>query len=424
MDPKRINLVAADMGYGHQRAAFPLLDLGREIITINDYPGIPDWERQYWLKNLRIYEAISRFKKIPLIGQGIFAVMDYFQRIEPFYPVRDLSPLSFQQKAFLKALKKGLGKDLITRLSQTNQPIVTTFFVAAYAAEFNDYQGDVYCIICDSDVSRAWGPLWPKTSRTKFLAPNERVKARLQMYGVKEKNIFVTGFPLPKDNVGFNQEILKVDLEKRLLRLDPQRQETAYYHDLIKDKSSLSKTDNKVEALTISFAVGGAGAQKEIGAGLLEKLNVLIKTDLLKINLIAGSRPEVRNYFQKEIKRLGLANNPGVKIIFAEKKLDYFKKFNQCLRTTDVLWTKPSELSFYSGLGLPIIISSPVGSQEDSNREWLLSIGAGLDALPLDYIEDWWSDWIASGCLARAAVDGYLNAASRGTYEIEKFFNN
>ena len=43
---KKINLISANMGYGHQRAAYPLLKLsGDEIITINDYKGIPDWER-------------------------------------------------------------------------------------------------------------------------------------------------------------------------------------------------------------------------------------------------------------------------------------------------------------------------------------------------------------------------------------------
>ena len=47
MMQKKINLIAADMGYGHQRAAYPLLDLGgNEIITINNYKGIPDWEKK------------------------------------------------------------------------------------------------------------------------------------------------------------------------------------------------------------------------------------------------------------------------------------------------------------------------------------------------------------------------------------------
>jgi hypothetical protein len=66
---KKINLVAADMGYGHQRAAYPLFDLsGREIITANNYPGILEWEVNYWQNSLNAYEKISRLKKIPILG--------------------------------------------------------------------------------------------------------------------------------------------------------------------------------------------------------------------------------------------------------------------------------------------------------------------------------------------------------------------
>ena len=77
MKGKKINLVAADMGYGHQRAAYPLLALGGgEIITVNDYKGIPEWEKAYWINMLSSYEKISRFKKIPVLGKLVFEVMD------------------------------------------------------------------------------------------------------------------------------------------------------------------------------------------------------------------------------------------------------------------------------------------------------------------------------------------------------------
>jgi hypothetical protein len=61
------------MGYGHQRAAYPLLDIGgNEIITINRYDGIPEWEEKYWKKTTEAYEKISRLKKIPVFGSFIF----------------------------------------------------------------------------------------------------------------------------------------------------------------------------------------------------------------------------------------------------------------------------------------------------------------------------------------------------------------
>ncbi|MDQ5939050.1 MAG: hypothetical protein QG642_740, partial [Patescibacteria group bacterium] len=111
--------------------------------------------------------------------------------------------------------------------------------------------------------------------------------------------------------------------------------------------------------------------------------------------------------------------NKNVRIIYAEHKVDYFKAFNEALRTTDVLWTKPSELTFYCGLGLPIIISEPVGSQEEYNREWLFNIGAGIDSPDPKYVDEWLFDFLDSGWLAEAAMEGFLDAPKHGTYNIE-----
>jgi hypothetical protein len=135
---------------------------------------------------------------------------------------------------------------------------------------------------------------------------------------------------------------------------------------------------------------------------------------------VAGNRPEIKDYFLDKIKETGLKLGNGVEIIFSSTKIEYFKKFNDCLHSTDILWTKPSELSFYCALGLPIIISRPVGSQEDFNREWLLAMGAGVDSLEEKYVAEWLPDLLASGRLARAAIDGFLNAEQLGTYNIEK----
>ncbi len=421
MGEKRINLVAADMGYGHQRAAYPLLGLsGGEIITINDYKGIPDWEKKYWLNSLRSYERISRLKKVPLLGNAVFAVMDYFQKIQPFYPYRNLSRPTTQQRYFYRFIKKGLGKALVEKLNSIGLPYVTTFFVAAYIAEYHNYQGDIYCIICDTDASRAWAPLEPAKSRIKFLVPSDKVKERFLMYGVAEKNIIVSGFPLPKENIGVRKEIASHDLAQRVINLDPHGAYYSQYKSLLEPLAPGVLGIKAPQPVTITFAVGGAGAQKEIGLLIVEKLKDRIKQGEIKINLIAGSRAEVKEYFTTGLKNLGFRDNDSVRIVFAPDKVAYFKLFNQCLRTTDILWTKPSELSFYCALGLPIIMSTPVGSQEDFNRAWLLNVGAGVDSLDPSYVAEWLFDILDSGRLARAAMDGFLNAEQMGTYNIEK----
>ncbi|MHB8903567.1 MAG: DUF6938 domain-containing protein [Patescibacteria group bacterium] len=418
MSEKKINLIVADMGYGHQRAAYPLLGLsGGQSITINNYEGIPEWEKEYWINNLSSYEKISRFKKVPILGSFVFSVMDYFQKVPALYPYRDLSRPTFQQKYFLKFIKKGLGKKLIEELNESGLPYVTTFFVAAYIAEYHDYHGDIYCIICDTDVSRAWAPIKPKNSRIKFLVPNENVKKKLLMYGVKEKNIFISGFPLPMENIGANKEIILTDLTNRISKLDPKGIYQEKYESLIEDIEVKNQAEDN-NPIEITFAVGGAGAQKEIGILILNKLTAFIKNKKIKLNLVAGNRQDVKEYFIDAIKELNLVNEQGIKIIFAPDKTDYFRMFNECLRNTDILWTKPSELSFYCALGLPIIISTPVGSQEVANNEWLISIGAGIDSLDPEYVNEWLPDLLDSGRLARAAVDGFLNAEQMGTYNI------
>lgn len=418
---KKINLISANMGYGHQRAAYPLLSLsGGEIITINDYKGIPDWEKDYWIKNLEAYEKVSRFKKVPLVGGVIFSIMDYFQRIKPFYPARDLSRPTLQQLYFFKLIKKGLGKDLIDKLSKNNLPLVTTFFVGMYMAEEHNYNGDIYAIVCDADISRAWAPIYPKKSRVKYLVPNNRVKERLVMYGVQEKNIFVTGFPLPLENIGDKQKILKEDLTKRIMSLDV----SGVYRK--KEKALLKKTLPDIsdtllkKKISITFAVGGAGAQKEIGREIINNLSSQIRNGKIVVNLVAGIREEVKSYFEEVILENKLELGSQVNIIFHEKKIEYFKLFNRILRKTDILWTKPSELSFYAGLGLPIIMSETVGSQEDFNRDWLISVGAGIDSKDVRYVSEWLPDMLESGRLARAAMDGFLNAEPQGAYNIEK----
>ena len=96
----------------------------------------------------------------------------------------------------------------------------------------------------------------------------------------------------------------------------------------------------------------------------------------------------------------------------------YFEKFNQALRTTDILWTKPSELSFYSGLGIPLIIAPSIGSQEDYNRRWLLSTGSGIVQENPKYADQWLFDYLESGRFAKSALRGFIEINNLGAYNI------
>ncbi len=424
---RKINVVAIDMGYGHQRAAYPFLSNSNGgILNFNKYQGITRKEKNIWRRNRKWYERISRFKKVPIIGNVVFGIMDYIQRIEPFYPHRDLSKNSLQQKTFYSQVKSGLGKELMKELNKTKLPLLTTFFVSAYATDYYGYNNKVYCIVCDADIARAWAPVYPKKSKINYLVPNKRVKERLKLYGVKEKNILITGFPLPKENIGgLNRSILTKDLATRISHLDPRGIYVKKYGKIIENYlCSLKKLNKNNRILTITFAVGGAGAQREIGEIIIRRLKKFIKKDKIKINLIAGIRNDVYLFFQNAVIKNGLNNTKNINILYKEDKLSYFKEFNKILRTTDILWTKPSELTFYAGLGLPIIMSEPIGYQEKYNREWLLEIGAGIDSRNPEYIDEWLFDWLDSGWLAEAAMQGFLDAPKMGTYHIENIILN
>ena len=427
---KKAYLISVSMGYGHQRTAYPLKDLAWEgkIINANNYAGIPEKDRRTWEGTRKGYEFISRFKMIPLIGEFAFSVYDQFQEILSYYPKRDLSKPNFALKQIFSLIEKGWGRDLIEKLKTQNSklnvnlPIIFTFFIPAFMAEFFNYPGEIFCIICDADISRTWASLNPQSSRIKYLAPNTRTMERLKLYGVKPENIFLTGYPLPLENIGTeNLEILKEDLRYRILNLDPKKRYFENYKILIKEKlDNLPQEPN--HPLTIMFSVGGAGAQKEIGVKIVKSLAVKIWAEEIKVILSAGIREKVKEYFLKNIKKLGLEKklDKNIEIIFEKDIESYFQKFNSALRKTDILWTKPSELSFYSALGIPIIIAPPIGSQEEFNKRWLLKSGFGELQENPKYTNQWLFDWLNKGYLAEAAMEGFVEGENLGTLKIKE----
>lgn len=425
---KKAWVVAVSMGYGHERAAYGLKDLaeGGGYILANDYPGISREEKTRWRQGRRAYETISRFQAAPVIGHYIFEVYDKLQEIPLFYPRRDLSASNLQLKtAYRDVEKHGIGRDLIHKLSKNPLPLITTFFMTAFAADVYGYPGDIYCVICDADMSRTWVAMDPKKSRIKYFAPNGRVVERLQLYGVPKERVFFTGFPLPKELIGgARARIVKHDLAHRIRNLDPQgiftaRNGAALYRALGREHFTAA---DRHRPLTVTFAVGGAGAQRAIGVQILESLREKIAKREVRLNLVAGIRKDVAVMFHRAVGELKLSGElgRGVTILSTSHRLEYFTRFSAMLHETDLLWTKPSELSFYTGLGIPIIMAPSVGSQEEFNRTWLKAVGGGVTQNDPRYTNEWLFDWVDSGGFARMAWNGYIEAPTHGTYRIEE----
>jgi len=434
----KVYIVAVDMGYGHQRAVFPLehiaelpdgWELKSPIISANNYPGIPKIDKKKWAETRNVYEWVSKMRGVPYLGTLMFSIMDYFQRVEVFYPRRDLSAPSLQVRQINRMIKNGLGKHLIETLNKKPLPFLTSFFMPAIFAEEHGYKGEIYCLCTDTDISRAWAPLHPEKSRIIYLAPNHRVKERLLLYGVREEKIITTGFPLPLEAIGGEESLnfAKESAYRRVVKLDPKGIYRAKYASIVSEYFDISKN---IESLPInlSFAVGGAGAQSEIGEQILVSLKNIIEKGEIKLNLIVGTSKELFDKYLKIINEKenlkDLYEKDLITILYNPDKFNYFKEFNKLIIKTDILWTKPSELSFYSGLGLPILIAPPLGSQEERNREWLLTIEAGVDQGEPEFANQWFTDWLEEGRFAEMAMNGFLNAPKRGTFHIESLLLN
>ena len=422
------HIVAADMGYGHERPARSLEYLavkGEGVVVANNYPGIPKKDRAVWQKSRQFYETMSRLKSIPLIGDVLFeTLVDKGQEVALFYPRRDLSHPTIQLRQMYTGIRAGLGRHLIEKLAKNPVPIITTFFYVAFMAEEFDYPGDIWCVTTDADISRAWAPWDPKKSRIHYIVGNGRCAERLKLYGVRDEFIHLTGFPLPPDLIGgIDAPVLKTDIIRRMCALDPKGIFRSFHAQVLDShlgKGVCPMTQNG-HVPTVMFAIGGAGAQEKLAKTILKSLAHVLARGEIKLILMAGARPGLGERLKKEAQRLHLGSllNKTLVIKSYKRRATYFSAFHELLHSVDILWTKPSELSFYAGLGIPILIAPPVGSQENFNRKWIEQVGGGVFMEDPRYAGEWLMDWIASGAFARMAWNGYISAPTHGTYRIE-----
>ena len=413
-------IISANMGLGHQRATYPLKDIAFEGIQLFGETQISqNNERRLWKIFQSSYEFISRTRQFPVIGPTLFNMLEKLQNISPYYPLRDQSTPSFQVKSLYSLISRGMGSGMSNKLRSRQLPVVTSFYAAAMAAEqLTDLP--VYCIICDADINRVWVAEKPKQSRIIYFAPCGNAMRRLKEYGVPDERIFLSGFPLPQENIGTEKmEVLRRDLAKRLIRLDPTRRFRIIHGEEAKHYLG-EYWDPEAEAspLTITYAVGGAGAQADIADGVVKSLSKPVKSGRIRLNLVAAHRNEVRLHFEKLLQKEGLLSTEGIRIIYNQDKDQYFREFNSILHDTDLLWTKPSELSFYCGLGIPIIIAPPIGPHEVLNQRWLRDLGAGLHQSEPQYCGEWIMDYLLDGKLSLAAWDGFLYARKLGALKI------
>jgi hypothetical protein len=411
-------VVAVDMGYGHQRAAYPFRDIVYEgIITANTGAMVDPAESKRWMTLQRLYEGVSRVNRVPVIGPWLWRTYDRLQAISPHYPFTDLSKPSFGSMRLDRLMEKEFGSSVVEHTRKREDlPLLTTFFAIALAA---DHQGrkDVFCVVTDTDVNRIWVAKSPAKSRIHYLVPTPLTRQRLLQYGIPAERIFFTGFPLPQENVAS----AALDLRRRISVLDARGAFRHGYGRMI-DAELGPPTTIEPRPISITFAVGGAGAQAELARDILLGLSSALREGRMRLNLVAGVRAEVEQYFRRTIADLGLETELGrnIQLLLAPTKDEYFAKFNQLLHETDVLWTKPSELCFYPALGIPLIMSAPLGAHEERNLETVLRLGAGQRQQDPRAAAEWLTDWANNGLLALNAFQGYFHMPRLGTENIKR----
>jgi hypothetical protein len=411
-------VVAVDMGYGHQRAAHPFRDIAYEgIITANTGAMVDPAERKRWMVLQRLYEGVSRVNKVPLIGPWLWRTYDRFQAISPHYPFSDLSKPSFGSMRLDRLMRQGFGSSVVEHTRKREDlPLLTTFFAIALAAG-NRGREDVFCVVTDTDVNRIWAAKEPARSRIHYLAPTPLNRQRLMQYGVPPERIYLTGFPLPQENVAAAAE----DLRRRIPVLDARGAFRRGYGRMIDAELGPAPAAN-ARPLSITFAVGGAGAQAELARDILRGLSRALREGRMRLNLVAGVRAEVAESFRRAVAELGLDAElgQGIQLLVAPSKDEYFERFNRLLHETDVLWTKPSELCFYPALGIPLVMSAPLGAHEERNLEVVLRVGAGQRQEDPRAADEWLTDWANNGLLALNAFQGYFHMPRLGTENINR----
>jgi hypothetical protein len=272
-------LVSADMGYGHQRAIFPLKTLSAygEILNANTSPYSTPKEQRLWNDLLGIYEYMSRAGTFPLIGGIITKMLDSLLYIPKIYPLKDRSNSTLQVKYLRLCIKRGLCNGIIEEIKRPDRPILTSFYVPAIAAEIAGYK-EIYCIICDTDLNRVWVAENASESNIIYFAPVTESAQRLHSYGVPERNIILSGFPLPLELLGNRDlDILKTNLSRRLQNLDPDGK----FYNLFKhsvnafiqyEERNMMADENKQKSINITYDVGDAGDKKEIGRQKEQKI--------------------------------------------------------------------------------------------------------------------------------------------------------
>lgn len=411
-------MVAVDMGYGHLRAAAALADAaGVEVRRGDRAPLAGPLERRAWRTVRGMYDVLVRRAGAGPSGGPFRRLLTELTAIPP--PGEGTPESGRGAARWLRMLAAGGLCGGVLRVLPAGAPLVSTFYAHAIVAADRGRER-AWCVVTDTDVHRVWAPLRPEGSGVRYCVPAEATAERLRGYGVPAEHILVTGFPLPPERLGGRDlPILRRELAARLARLDHGGTFLGVHGEEIAGVLGVPP-EGPPRAPLVAFCVGGSGAQAGALRHLIPAAAEGVRAGRLRLLLVAGARPEVAARFRKWLRRAGLAEGAdhGVEVLVEDDFPAYAKRFHGLLGDVDVLWTKPSEMTFFAGLGIPLLLAPSLGAHEERNRERAMEAGAAIDTPRANAIPELVRAALVDGRLARAAWAGFRGFPADGTYRI------
>lgn len=386
---KRYVITTGYMGYGHLRAAHNLsMFCGAPVVKADliPYAGMIDlvlWRFAQFVQNISTQDAESSSRVLFYLFEKALEIPD------------GTSPKSLAGPKLLRRLSAlGLGKRLASLLS-AEESIVHTFYLPALGLVYHKNRARNYLVMCDVDFHPVWTPIHPFTNLLTYFVPAVKSADRLISYGVSSRNIYVTGFPLPIWNV--RESIEHFSTRKRRL------------------------SANSNFALTLMYPFSGAGAYQKYFSEFVKAVSAELLGGSIRLIVSAGSNQGAFSEARRVICRNGLDRSPSVRLLYNHDLFSAFSEFNAILPEVDLLITKPSELVFYSSLGIPLLMLPPIGAHEAKNRLYILENKCGFDMISLNKFTEVLDEFKRSGKLLDLAENGYEKIPRNGSEVINDY---
>jgi hypothetical protein len=387
-------ITTALMGFGHMRAAHNIAGYGHAAVVRVDrepYVGRVDkiiWNGAQGTHTQASREADGKNKLLYNWFEGILRIPE------------GNTPPSMAASKFVHVLDKfGMGRPFFDSLDGQVPSLLHTFYLHAMFSVYRKYPGKNFLLLCDTDFHRVWVPVDPKAGNIEYMVPISKSADRLVSYGVRPERIHVTGFPLPVADTGAK------DMHTLVSALDARK--------------GRLRRDSKAP-LSIMFPFSGSGAYFNAFEELVKSMFGQIKDGSLRLVVSCGDNDKVFADVERLFNRYGLYDSEQVQIIFDEDIFHSFDLFNEALKSTDLVITKPSEMVFYAALGIPMLFLPPIGAHEAGNREYLIDNGCAVDLPEISGFPKWLAENRTNERLLSLAEMGYRNLPKTGAFDIHE----